>query len=114
MEFLGHHHDCTGFTLCSVCEAVFVCTCTKERHIFFERMKLTCSQECKMDKTLSHILQVLDVMKNRMNDVESDTKKMNYHIDFINQTYATLKTPLNILKHSISAIVPFSATLTIE
>jgi hypothetical protein len=116
MDLLSHHKDCNGvgFDLCSTCGVTPVCTCTEKRDVMFLRCNSTCSWACHMEKMVAKILMHVEAIQKRVEKVEQDTEAMNSHIGFINNTYARLKTPLDFLKHSVEAMIPFRNTRSIE
>ena len=41
----------------------------------------------------------------KLNHVQESLQRMNNHIDFIHDTYATLQTPLNYFKHKVEYLI---------
>ncbi len=50
-----------------------------------------------------------DLEKNKLNHVQESCDRMNNHIDFINETYSTLQTPLNYVKNKVEYLMGYTA-----
>jgi arsenate reductase-like glutaredoxin family protein len=48
-----------------------------------------------------------DLEKNKLNHVQEACDKMNNHIDFIEETYTTLQTPLNYVKNKVEYLMGY-------
>lgn len=49
-----------------------------------------------------------DLEKNKLNHVQEACDKMNNHIDFIEETYTTLQTPLNYVKNKVEYLMGYN------
>jgi hypothetical protein len=50
-----------------------------------------------------------DLENNKLNHVQESCDRMNTHIDFINETYTTLETPLNYVKNKVEYLMGYTA-----
>lgn len=50
-----------------------------------------------------------DLEKNKLNHVQEACDKMNNHIDFIEETYTTLQTPLNYVKNKVEYLMGYKS-----
>lgn len=48
-----------------------------------------------------------DLENNKLNHVQESCDRMNTHIDFINETYSTLETPLNYVKNKVEYLMGY-------
>ncbi len=49
-----------------------------------------------------------ELEKNKLNHVQEACDKMNNHIDFIEETYTTLQTPLNYVKNKVEYLMGYN------
>ena len=50
-----------------------------------------------------------DLEKNKLNHVKESCDRMNNHIDFINETYSTLHTPLTYVKNKVEYLMGYQS-----
>ncbi len=51
-----------------------------------------------IDKKLQRIISKLDLLEKKTDKCEKSCDNMDMHIDFVNDTYATLRSPLNYMQ----------------
>ena len=57
-----------------------------------------------MERTLDEINMRLKSIEERLTHIEKSSSKMGDHIDFVEETYVSLKAPLNYIKKKFSYI----------
>ena len=73
------------------------------------------SLEVLITEKFLHLEQLLEsrfghLEEKNLNHVNASLQKMNNHIDFINETYTTLQTPLNYVKHKVEYLMGYEPT----
>lgn len=54
---------------------------------------------------LNRIEEKINSLEEKLTKVESDCSKMNSHINFVEQTYSVVRTPLNYLKNKVDILM---------
>ena len=61
--------------------------------------------EILITEKFSHLEKILE--QSKLNNVQESLSRMNSHIDFVNETYSTLQTPLNYFKHKVEYLMGY-------
>ena len=75
----------------------------------FDLQKLIVSRFDQIDKRLELLEENNKNSQIQMNEIKIECTKMGAHIDFIEDTYATLQTPLNYVKKSVERLIGSSS-----
>lgn len=59
----------------------------------------------RIDELEKNIMLRLDQIQKQLDDINKSAKNMDIHIDFIEATYETLKTPLNFIKNKVDNLM---------
>jgi archaellum component FlaC len=59
----------------------------------------------RIENLLIQINSKIDSHESRLDKIEVSTGKMDNHIEFIEETYTTLKSPLNFVKKNVERIM---------
>ena len=54
---------------------------------------------------------IVNLEETKLNNVQESLQRMNRHIDFINETYSTLQTPLTYFKHKVEYLMGYDYTI---
>jgi hypothetical protein len=71
------------------------------------KIKLTNLEILIMESFSKLESKINELEKNKLNHVQEACDKMNNHIDFIEETYTTLKTPLNYVKNKVEYLMGY-------
>ena len=64
----------------------------------------------KFDELDKKIESLNDNNNKKIDDIKVECTKMGSHIDFIEETYNTLQTPLNYVKRSVERLIGYSSS----
>ncbi len=73
------------------------------------KIKLTNLEILIMESFSKLEIKINELEKNKLNHVQESCDRMNDHIDFINETYSTLQTPLNYVKNKVEYIMGYKS-----
>ena len=88
----------------------FVCDSCKTVYSNEKEFKKLC-ENCKQNFHFRVLLEKLETLEVKVDKIKENTDKMSEHINFVNETYETLKTPLNILKSTVERLIPNQRSL---
>ena len=57
-----------------------------------------------INEKLDHIITLLEEIKLEQSNIKKNTEKMDEHIEFINNEYNLIKTPLNYMLQTVNSI----------
>lgn len=63
----------------------------------------------EIDKKIETLIQQNNNNDNKMNEIKIECQKMGSHIDFVEDTYNVLQTPLNFVKRSVERLMGSSS-----
>lgn len=63
----------------------------------------------EIDKKIDALIQQNNDNDNKMNEIKVECQKMGSHIDFVEDTYNVLQTPLNFVKRSVERLIGSSS-----
>lgn len=63
----------------------------------------------EIDKKIDTLIKCNKDNDDKMNIIKTECQKMGSHIDFIEETYVTLQTPLNYVKRSVERLIGSSS-----
>jgi predicted nuclease with TOPRIM domain len=72
------------------------------------KIKLTNLEILIMESFSKLERKINELEKNKLNHVQEACDKMNNHIDFIEETYTTLQTPLNYVKNKVEYLMGYN------
>ncbi len=72
------------------------------------KIKLTNLEILIMESFSKLEIKINELEKNKLNHVQEACDKMNNHIDFIEETYTTLQTPLNYVKNKVEYLMGYN------
>ena len=71
--------------------------------------KLILKKFDEIDKKIDALIQQNNNNDNKMNEIKIECQKMGSHIDFVEDTYNVLQTPLNFVKRSVERLMGSSS-----
>jgi len=71
--------------------------------------KLIINKFDEIDKKIDALIQKNNNNDNKMNEIKIECQKMGSHIDFVEDTYNVLQTPLNFVKRSVERLMGSSS-----
>ena len=71
--------------------------------------KLIINKFDEIDKKIDALIQQNNNNDNKMNEIKIECQKMGSHIDFVEDTYNVLQTPLNFVKRSVERLMGSSS-----
>ena len=71
--------------------------------------KLILNKFNEIDKKIDALIQQNNNNNNKMNEIKIECQKMGSHIDFVEDTYNVLQTPLNFVKRSVERLMGSSS-----
>jgi hypothetical protein len=71
--------------------------------------KLIINKFDEIDKKIDALIQQNNNNNNKMNEIKIECQKMGSHIDFVEDTYNVLQTPLNYVKRSVERLMGSSS-----
>ena len=71
--------------------------------------KLILKKFDEIDKKIDTLIQQNNDNDNKMNEIKVECQKMGSHINFVEDTYNVLQTPLNFVKRSVERLMGSSS-----
>jgi hypothetical protein len=71
--------------------------------------KLILKKFDEIDKKIDALIQQNNNNDNKMNEIKIECQKMGSHIDFVEDTYNVLQTPLNFIKRNVERLMGSSS-----
>ena len=77
-----------------------------DQDYFFQTIDSNFPQSVKkpIDKSSDDLNIKLDFIINELKDIKDMCKKMSEHIDFVDDTYQTLKKPIDFIKNQVNSL----------